>query len=74
MTETFLAFDLAVTCVDGSEHTSVELKISDDTVIYITPDGKELRGAQAVKTIESGNFVTAPNVVAQAIEKYRSQD
>lgn len=74
MTETFLAFDLTVTCADGSNHSSVELKVVDGTVIYVTPDGKELRGAQAVETIESGNFVTAPNVVAQAIEKYRSQD
>jgi len=73
MTETFLAFDLKVTCLDGSQHEGVELKIVDETVIYSKPDGTELKGDTAVTMIDAGSFLMPPNIVAQAIEQYRSQ-
>ena len=73
MTEDVLAFGLTVTCADGTQHQNVELKTTETTVTYTTPDGVELKGEAAVQMIESGNFLAPLYIIEAAIQQYRRQ-
>lgn len=73
MTEEVLAFDLTVVCADKSEHEKVEMKLVDDKVSFVTPDGTELTGDCAVTFINNGNFLVPVHGIEQAIVRYRRQ-
>jgi hypothetical protein len=73
MTETVLGFDLAVVCADDKRYEKVELKTIDDTVLFVTADGTELKGDSAVTFIDSGNFLAPPHSLEHVIVKYRGQ-
>lgn len=73
MNEEVLAFDLKVICADKSKHESVELKLIDDKVVFVTPDGLELKGKNAVAFIDNGNFLVPAHTMEHAIVRYRSQ-
>lgn len=73
MTQEVLAFDLTVTCVDGTQHENVELKTTETAVTYTTADGVELKGDTAVQMIESGNFLAPLYIIEAAIQQYRRQ-
>jgi len=74
MTETVLAINLKVTCADHETHEDVTMKLMDDRVIYLTTDGKELKGDCCVQTISGGTFVASLPIIALMIEKYRRQN
>ena len=73
MTETVLGFDLTVVCADDKRYEKVELKTIDDTVLFVTADGTELKGNSAVTFIDSGNFLASLYSIEYAITKYRGQ-
>lgn len=73
MSETVLAIDLKVTCADHGVHESVTMKLVDDRVVYVTPDGEELKDHCAVQIISDGIFLTGMDVVSAAIYAYRRQ-
>lgn len=71
--ETVLAFDLKVICANKEEHEKVELKIVDQKVCFVTADGIELKGENAVTFIDKGNFLSPVHHLERAILRYRSQ-
>ena len=73
MTETVLGFDLTVICANADRYEKVELKIIDDTVLFVTADGTELKEDSAVTFIDSGKLLAPPDSIAYAIIKYRGQ-
>jgi hypothetical protein len=73
MTADVLAFDLTVMCADGVQRAGVELKTTETTVTYTTPDGEELKGKTTVEKIEGGNFLAPLYIIEAAILQYRSQ-
>jgi len=74
MSETVLAIDLKVTCADHGTHEGVTMKVIDERVVYVTPDGEELKGDCCVKTIDGGSFLMPLTVIAAMIEEYRRQE
>lgn len=74
MTTDVLAFDLTVMCADGVQRTGVELKTTETTVTYTTPDNEELKGITAVEKIEGGNFLAPLYIIEAAIHQYRRQN
>lgn len=74
MSETVLGIDLKVTCSDHGTHEGVTMKVVDERVVYVTPDGEELKGDCCVETIDGGMFVMPVHVIASMVEKYRGQN
>lgn len=73
MSETVLAIDLKVTCADHGMHEGVTMKLVGDRVMYVTPEGEELKGECAVQNISAGTFLKTMDVISAAIWAYRRQ-
>lgn len=74
MTESILAIGVTATCVDGSVHDDVIMKLANGVVIYATPDGEHLCGDCRVNLIDNAQFLMPPQMIAQAIYKYQEQE
>lgn len=70
---TVLAFDLKVICANEEKHENVELRVVDQKVSFVTSNGAELKGENAVTFIDGGNFLTPVHHLERAIVRYRSQ-
>lgn len=73
MSETVLGINLKVTCADHCTHEGVTMKVIDERVVYVTPDGEELKDHCAVQNISGGTFVAGMHVIGAAICTYRRQ-
>jgi len=74
MSETVLGIDLKVTCADHGTHEGVTMKVVNERVVYVTPDGEELKDHCAVQNISGGTFLAGMDVIGAAIWAYRRQD
>lgn len=74
MSEAILAIGITATCLDGSVHDDVIMRLVDGQVIYETPAGEHLCGDCCVKLLDNACFVAPPSLIAQAIEQYRKQE
>jgi len=74
MNEILLGIGLSVSCVDGSEHHNVVMKIINDKTIYLTENNESLIATQQVVKINSGEFVESLMVIGLAIDKYKEDN
>ena len=74
MSETVLGINLKVTCADHCTHEGVTMKVVDKRVVYMTPDGEELKDHCAVQNISGGTFLAGMEVIGVAIWTYRRQE